>query len=316
MSDVLKIFVPTHNVPIIDDETFVPIQVGAELHKDLDLCALKDNLGENISEMNGYYCELTAHYWVWKNAKKYYPNLKYVGFCHYRRWFDFGADAEIILKEPQKFFGDTHKMVCFNKEGFGKQSIRMCYYLDHQFQDWDTDYEIMLEKYPQWARHFYEETNKQNIFFYGKNSFIMKWEDFEKYCTQLFEILFEHDKRFGITPQNYKKHGELYKDSPYRWNNDFERQSRFNGYTAERIGSSWYQFNMDEIVTYPYVWYNKYNMKQTPNNRLESHTNSANNQKVVRIMRRRVGHPTSNTANLSNRSRIENIKFNLLNFRK
>lgn len=52
MSEILKIFVPTHNVSIKDNDTFVPIQVGAELHKDMDLCPLKDNTGDNISDRN------------------------------------------------------------------------------------------------------------------------------------------------------------------------------------------------------------------------------------------------------------------------
>lgn len=318
MSDILKIFVPTHNVPIIDDDTFMPIQVGAALHPDLNLCTLKDNDGDdNISDRNGYYCELTAHYWVWKNAKRLYPNLKYVGFCHYRRWFNFGSDAEMILKHPDQWFGNKRKMACFNKEGFGKQSIRMCYYLDHQFQDWDMDEQIMRERYPEWAKQFYSVTNEPNIFMYGKNSFVMRWEDFDKYCTEMFDILFEHDKRFGITPDNFMKHGELYKTSPYRWNNDFARQSRFNGYTAERIGSSWYQFNMDEIKSFPYVWFNKYNMKQTPTNELtgkiggnaaqNANQKSTGDKKVVRVIRRQPVHsPSVNT-----KSKISDIKFNI-----
>lgn len=305
MSDILKIFIPTHATKIIDNDTFMPIQVGADLHPELDLCTLKDNTGDNISKMNGYYCELTAHYWVWKNAKKLYPDLKYVGFCHYRRFFDFGKDADLILNHPDEWFGDKKRMACFVKEGFGAKSIRWCYYIDHQYQDWDMDEQIMRELYPEWAKQFYQVTNANNIFMYGKNSFLMRWEDFDKYCTELFSILFEHDKRFGITPENYKKHGELYKSSPYKWNDQYERQSRFNGYTAERIGSSWYQFNMDEIFSFPYIGFNKYCMEQTPKNQLNSKLSekSLDTQKVIKVVRRR--------DNPFNQSKINDIKFNL-----
>ena len=36
------------------------------------------------------YCELTAQYYVWKNYEKL-GNPDYVGFCHYRRLFNFNS---------------------------------------------------------------------------------------------------------------------------------------------------------------------------------------------------------------------------------
>ena len=46
---------------------------------------IKDNVGDNISDRNPYYCEMTGVYWVWKNDK----SSDYLGSCHYRRVFDF-----------------------------------------------------------------------------------------------------------------------------------------------------------------------------------------------------------------------------------
>ena len=44
---------------------------------------------DNISDKNETYCELTAMYWAWKNIKKIYPDIEYIGLNHYRRYFDF-----------------------------------------------------------------------------------------------------------------------------------------------------------------------------------------------------------------------------------
>ena len=46
--------------------------------------AIPDNTGDNISERNFTFCELTAQYWAWKNLE-----ADYYGLCHYRRYFYF-----------------------------------------------------------------------------------------------------------------------------------------------------------------------------------------------------------------------------------
>ena len=68
------------------------IQVGAALHPEMDLGFLKDNVGDNISEKNPKYCELSAIYWGWKNLK----NVEYAGLAHYRRYFDIDINDDNV----------------------------------------------------------------------------------------------------------------------------------------------------------------------------------------------------------------------------
>lgn len=92
--DNIKILVCCHKsceLPPDPDGIFLPIQVGAAI-SDVDLGMQRDDMvnGEpcdNISAKNKSYCELTALYWAWKNIKKLYPNLEYIGLNHYRRYF-------------------------------------------------------------------------------------------------------------------------------------------------------------------------------------------------------------------------------------
>ena len=61
---------------------YLPVQVGAAL-ADRDLGFARDDGGENISQKNPQYCELTAQYWAWKNL----PGPEVLGLVHYRRYF-------------------------------------------------------------------------------------------------------------------------------------------------------------------------------------------------------------------------------------
>lgn len=93
MYDDVKIMVCCHKETVLPrGKLYFPIHVGKE-KSSVDLNIQPDNLinGEecdNISGLNGFYCEMTAMYWAWKNLRKAFPNVQYIGLCHYRRYFN------------------------------------------------------------------------------------------------------------------------------------------------------------------------------------------------------------------------------------
>ena len=90
----VKILVAIHKPDkVYGDKVYMPIQVGKSL-SEFNLGFQGDNTGDNISEMNSMFCELTAHYWAWKNLK----DVDYIGLCHYRRYFDIIITEENIEK--------------------------------------------------------------------------------------------------------------------------------------------------------------------------------------------------------------------------
>ncbi len=65
-----------------EDTMYLPVHVGADLHPEILTNIVGDNTGDNISQLNPYFSELTAMYWLWKNN-----DSDYKGIVHYRRYF-------------------------------------------------------------------------------------------------------------------------------------------------------------------------------------------------------------------------------------
>ena len=91
----IRIIVAAHKVyEMPKDEMYLPVHVGAAGKKSIGY--QRDDEGENISELNPFFCELTGFYWAWKNL-----NYDYVGLVHYRRLFEMnGRTLEQNQIEP------------------------------------------------------------------------------------------------------------------------------------------------------------------------------------------------------------------------
>ena len=74
--------------PVWRSDCVLPIQAG-KARTGTDLSMLADDTGDSISGENLRYGEMTAWYWVWKNYLPLHPEVRYIGFSHYRRFLDF-----------------------------------------------------------------------------------------------------------------------------------------------------------------------------------------------------------------------------------
>ena len=75
------IIIATHKPYWIpEDPMYLPVQMGHAIHPGIGY--IGDDTGENISERNGNFCELTGLYWAAKNL-----DSDYIGIVHYRRYF-------------------------------------------------------------------------------------------------------------------------------------------------------------------------------------------------------------------------------------
>ena len=220
--DNCKILICCHKpceLPPNDDGLFLPIQVGAAI-SDVDLGMQRDDQvnGEpcdNISAKNKNYCELTALYWAWKNIKKLYPNLEYIGLNHYRRYFSFDRknyfDDAIILPEDEvkNYSLDKIKLekilskydALMAKPRVYPYSLEVDYSVCHVSEDLRILKKIIHEKYPEYDKEVYRVmTCGCRLSPY--NMTVIGWNDFDAYCTWLFNILFEAEKKIDISKYN------------------------------------------------------------------------------------------------------------------
>lgn len=218
----IKIFVACHKPSYVADNMYLyPIQVGAALaEKRLDM--LHDDEGENISDKNKSYCELTAQYWAWKNAK-----ADYYGFFHYRRYFVFDPSAkcnddwgnvafdritqdvleqiqlkpDVMREMIQKYDAITVKGRRYPQVDQNGASLTVYHeYGLVPFQhraDLDITLKILNKKYPEFREAVQEYM--QSKLAHECNMFIMKKDLYFHYCEWLFDILFEAEKQINTT---------------------------------------------------------------------------------------------------------------------
>ncbi len=234
----IKILVCCHkpcNLP--QDNVFLPIHVGAAL-SDISLGFQRDDQlnGEpcdNISSKNRSFCELTAIYWAWKNIKKLYPDLQYIGLNHYRRFFAFNekrVTGSGIPKDVKNISGykfdmpmvesclESNKIITTPK-AYLKTSLAGSYEHCHNSSDLRIIHDIVRDDYPEFLSTFNEVYLGKN-FFYDCNMFIMPWNEFEAYCEWIFGILFKAEKLINI--ENYDTY-----------------QKRIYGFLAEHLWTVW-----------------------------------------------------------------------------
>lgn len=172
------------------DIIYNPIQVGSEL-AETDLGFLKDNIGDNISHKNREYCELTALYWMWKNLR----DVKYVGMCHYRRYFSPKVTSQFVEDTLGK--GGYDVIACREVAHPRKNKFELCYYISVENITLMADSLIKLHPDCYEALAYMTEYSNR---WTPCNMFISSREWTDEYCQWLFPVLEDVEKRIAKSP--------------------------------------------------------------------------------------------------------------------
>lgn len=174
-----KIFVMTHRkFDVPQDPMYVPVQVGKAVNEDLGY--LGDDTGDNISEKNCYYSELTGLYWAAKNVS----DTDNMGLCHYRRFFlDEGGSllTEVQCEEILQEYD-----VILPKAVRHQKTYYEVYKEAHNIHDLDVTGEVMKELYPGDYQEFRKIIAGDKV--YCGNLFVTSKGYFKEYAEWLFSI--------------------------------------------------------------------------------------------------------------------------------
>ena len=208
----IKIFVSTHKPSCtFASEIMRPIHVGAARSSWDAGAMLRDDAGDNISELNPSYCELTAQYWAWKNEQ-----ADWFGFCHYRRYFDFGETPHKVCpwgaEEVDEFINPETQVLYSVTDEAIRAALADCDVITSQMYDthlipdpfdnvvdqFDANADLRGEDlvnalgivsalYPDYAQDAVEFAQGHTMCLC--NMFVMRAEMFDRYCAWLFPVL-------------------------------------------------------------------------------------------------------------------------------
>ena len=193
MKKDIAIIVATHkeyDMPL--DNLYLPLHVGANGKKSIGYKT--DDKGDNISKKNPYFCELTGLYWAWKNL-----DSKYIGLVHYRRYFASNKINKkdiinsVLTTEEAKKLVKENDIILPKKRNYYIETLYSHYEHTMYIEPLDITGDIIREKYPDYLDEFNKLKTRTSAHMF--NMFIMKKDKLDDYCTWLFDILFELEKR-------------------------------------------------------------------------------------------------------------------------
>ncbi len=186
-----KIYIACHKpCEVPSDSVYTPIHVGRARSK-VKLKMIGDDTGDNISQKNNTYCETTGQYWVWKNVSS--QDVEYVGFCHYRRFFDYKLTEESV----DSLFADSTDVV-ISSPHFRYNTMQQTLLMYVSSDDVVIVKSVISRLYPEYIPTI--EKHLLGVWDYPYNMLICRKEMFDKYAKWIFDILMECEKNIKLSP--------------------------------------------------------------------------------------------------------------------
>lgn len=218
----MSVYVITHKkFDMVPQEGYKVLLVGAYRGHVYGDCF--DDTGDNISEKNANYCELTGVYWLWKNLQK----EDYVGIVHYRRLFSntFSKKKKLADKDIRKLLGKYDIILPFKQKMLPNVMEQYCQISGHK-KDLERVRTIIGEQCPEYLNAFDTVMNDTEAYLF--NMMICSKERYDAYCSWLFSIFDALEPMVDLSEYN-------------------EYQKRIYGFISERLLNVWVTHNQLKV---------------------------------------------------------------------
>lgn len=219
-----KIFIMSHkNYDFPSIPGYYTVLLGAYKNNISTNFDYYDNIGDNISDKNPNFCELTGIYWVWKNV-----DAHYVGICHYRRYFSlarFSNNSKYFLSIDKAEQILSTKDIILPKGYYCEKKMLQCIDRAPNLNDMKEVEKAIKLIYPDYLDSYNKFMMQNEMFLY--NMLVIRKELYNNYCKWLFDILFYIEKNYDIS------HEDAYR-------------SRLFGFLSERLLYVWIDKNISK----------------------------------------------------------------------
>lgn len=242
MKKNIKLIVATHKSYEMpqDDNLYIPLHVGKKGKKDLGY--LGDDTGDNISEFNPYYCELTGLYWAWKNL-----DYDYLGLVHYRRYFakrkakfneELDLNQVIWDQDTLEQLLEQYDVIVPQKRKYYIETLYSHYEHTLDKKHLDDTRHIINGICPTYIPNFDKVMKQRSGYMF--NMFIMDRKHIDAYLSWLFPIL---EKLYQTT--------DLSQLTPF--------EARLFGRVSELLFNVWLDKQSVKIKEVPFVYLDRIN---------------------------------------------------------
>jgi hypothetical protein len=219
----LKILVASHKPYWMPrDDIYLPVKVGAACNKATMSGFQRDDTGDNISDRNPNYCELTALYWAWKNL-----DADYVGLAHYRRHFKGTGPRQTATRKDLEPLLAPGRVLVPRKRNYVIETVESHYRHAHENEPLDVALELVRGQGGAYAAAAEKLFSGTQLSLY--NMFVMEKAAMDAYCAWLFPLLDEVAGRIDIS--GYSKY-----------------EARVYGFLAERLFNVWLEASGLDVV--------------------------------------------------------------------